>query len=377
MDLKDRIIEHRRALHQIPENAFEEHLTADYIRTQLEGMGYQVEQVAETGLLAVKEGSSEQRPICFRADMDALEMDEQTGLDYASTNGYTHACGHDGHMAILLGFAEYVSQIPTLHRGIVFVFQPGEENAGGADVVRKDPVFQKYNVEAIFGLHLQPNLPEGILGSKAGPFMAQTIELNITVEGKSSHGAEPHNGVDAIYVTSQLIQSYQGIISRSKSPLENAVLTIGKINGGSMRNLIAEKVSMEGTLRTFHMDTYNQMIRRIEEVNKGLEIIHNARVKTDFIDFCPPVVNDEALYKKVSSLFSSEEFVEMKPLTISEDFGFYQTQIPGLFLMLGIRNEEKGYTHQLHSPKLNFNEEVLCKGVEAYIKIAQAMDALT
>ena len=352
-------------------------MTADYIRTQLEGMGYQVEQVAETGLLAVKEGSSEQRPICFRADMDALEMDEQTGLDYASTNGYTHACGHDGHMAILLGFAEYVSQIPTLHRGIVFVFQPGEENAGGADVVRKDPVFQKYNVEAIFGLHLQPNLPEGILGSKAGPFMAQTIELNITVEGKSSHGAEPHNGVDAIYVTSQLIQSYQGIISRSKSPLENAVLTIGKINGGSMRNLIAEKVSMEGTLRTFHMDTYNQMIRRIEEVNKGLEIIHNARVKTDFIDFCPPVVNDEALYKKVSSLFSSEEFVEMKPLTISEDFGFYQTQIPGLFLMLGIRNEEKGYTHQLHSPKLNFNEEVLCKGVEAYIKIAQAMDALT
>ena len=376
MDLKGKIVTHRRALHQIPENAMEEYQTSAYIRRELEDLGYHVEQVAKTGLIAVKQGIGKEPPICFRADMDAIEIEEQTNLAFASVNGFTHACGHDGHMAILLGFAEYMAKVSELQRSIVFLFQPGEESAGGADIVMKDPVFQKYAISAIFGMHLQPNLPEGLLGSRAGSFMAQIIDFNILVEGKAGHGAEPHNGVDAIYVAAQLIESYQGIISRSKSPLESAVLTIGKIEGGSMRNLIAEHVRLEGTLRTLHMDTYKHMVERIKEVNKGLEVMHRARIEADFIDFCPPVVNDEGLYRKISSLFSAQEFVEMEALTISEDFGFYQTQMSGLFLMMGIQNEKEGHTHPLHSSKFNFNEDVLYKGVEVFIKIAEAMGAI-
>ena len=376
LDLKEKIIETRRYLHQIPESAFEEYKTSEFIKKELTEMGYQVEQVAKTGVMAFRKGTGSQRPICFRADMDALFIEEKTGVDFASKNGFMHACGHDGHMTMLLGFARYLSSLKEIKRSVLLLFQPGEENAGGGEVVLNDAAFKKYDVEYIFGTHLQPDLKEGIIGTKPGAFMAQTIEFNISIEGISSHGAQPHNGIDAIYVASQLISSYQSIISRNINPLESAVITIGKINGGTMRNLIADRVTLEGTLRTFNMDVYNHVIDRINEVNEGLEKMYGVKIKADFIDFCPPVVNDPYLYKKFAEGMKPGEFVEMDPLTISEDFGFYQTKIPGLFLMLGTRNEKLGYVNPLHSSNFNFDESVLLKGIQTYIGILEKFDAI-
>ncbi len=370
-DLKEDMIETRRDLHRIPEPAFEEYKTSEYILNKLTALGYQVERVAKTGVLAFRKGTSNERPICFRADMDALEGEEKTGLDFASTNGYMHACGHDGHMTMLLGFATYLAEIREIKRSIVLLFQPGEENAGGAEVVLKDENFKKYNIESIFGFHLQPEIPEGQVGSKAGPFMAQTIEFNIFIEGKGCHGAQPQNGIDAIFIASQLVNSYQSIISRNVDPLESAVLTIGKINGGTVRNLIAENVKLEGTLRTFDLDVYEFVKQRVVKINQGLEAMYDVKIDTDFIDFCPPVVNDTELYEDFVALTDPTEFIEMKPMTITEDFSFYQREIPGLFLMLGIKNDAKGFTYPLHSSQFNFDEEVLLYGIELYTRIAE------
>ncbi len=375
-EMKEEIIQTRRYLHGIPEPAFKEYKTSKYIEEKLTDLGYTVEKVAKTGVLAYREGTSNKRPICFRADMDALDGEEKTGLEFASSKGYMHACGHDGHMAMLLGFAKYLTGIKEINRSIVLLFQPGEENAGGADVVLKDQNFKKYNIESIFGFHLQPDIEEGKVGSKPGAFMAQTIEYNITVEGKGCHGAQPQNGVDAILVASKLVDSYQSIISRSIDPLESAVLTIGKIQGGTVRNLIAEKVMLEGTLRTFDMEVYHLAKNRMVQINRGLEEMYGVKITTDFIDFCPPVVNDEELFNQFMNVVDPEDFIEMKRMTISEDFGFYQREIPGLFLMLGIRNEKKGFIYPLHSSQFNFNEEVLLKGIELYTKIAKLFNVI-
>lgn len=375
-DLKEELIETRRYLHQIPEPAFKEYKTSKYIEEKLINLGYEVERVAKTGVLGFRKGKSNERPICFRADMDALEGEEKTDLEFASKNGYMHACGHDGHMTILLGFAKYLSEITDLNRSVVLLFQPGEENSGGADIVLKDENFRKYDIEYIFGIHLQPAIEEGKVGSRPGPFMAQTIEYNITIEGKSCHGAQPHMGVDAIYVASKLIDNYQSIISRSIDPLESAVLSIGKINGGTVRNLISESVRLEGTLRSFNMDIYECIEKRMLEINEGLEKMYNVKISTEFVDFCPPVVNDIELYNKIIKSIDTSEFVEMKPMTIAEDFGFYQMEIPGLFLMIGTKNDEKGYNHPLHSSHFNYDENILLHGVETYTKIAKEVNII-
>lgn len=374
-DLKKDIIEIRRYLHTIPETAFNEFETSEFIKKKLLDLGYNVETVAKTGVLAFKKGKRQLRPICFRAEMDALNIKEDTGVSFSSNNENMHACGHDAHMTILLGFAIYLSKL-DLKRDVLLLFQPGEENAGGADVVLNDEVFNKYNVEYIFGSHVQPDLNEGKIGLKSGPFMAQTIEFNIKIKGISSHGAQPHKGVDSIFVASQLINSYQSIISRNKDPLQPAVLTIGKIIGGTVRNLIAEEVNMEGTLRSFDMDIYKFVRERMIAINKGLEKMYNVEIEIKFIDFCPPVVNDEKLFKEFVDILDEDEFVEMEPMTIAEDFGFYQMKIPGLFFMLGVRNEKLGFIHPLHSSKFNLDEQILLKGIDMYSRIARKFDIL-
>lgn len=253
----------------------------------------------------------------------------------------------------------------------MLLFQPGEENAGGADIVMNDDCFKKFDIGCIFGLHVQPEVEEGRIGVKSGPFMAQTIEFNIEIEGKSSHGAQPHKGIDSIVVACQLVNGYQSIISRNTSPLQPAVLTIGKIAGGQVRNIIAEVTRLEGTLRTFDINTYRDIRNRMEEINDGLEKMYNVNVKTDFIDFCPPVVNDNNLYEKFVGLLSEDEFVKMEPMTISEDFGFYQMKLPGLYFMLGSKNDANGYTYPLHNSKFDFDEKILCKGVDIFTRIIE------
>lgn len=374
--LKEEVIQIRRYLHAVPELAFKEFETSKFIKNKLLELGFCVESVAHTSVLGFRKGQSNKRPICFRADMDALPIEENTDLSFKSKNENMHGCGHDAHMAILLGFAIYLSKLDNIKRDVVLIFQPGEENAGGAEVVLKDKIFKSYNIESIFGLHVQPEIDEGKIGLRAGPFMAQTIEFNIIVKGKSSHGAQPHKGVDALYVASQLLSSYQSIISRSIDPLQPAVLTIGRLKGGTARNLIAERAVLEGTLRTFDLNIYKSISEKMIQINKGLESMYDVEIQTEFIDFCPPVINDNKLFKDFVEILDKDEFVEMGPMTISEDFGFYQTEYPGLFFMLGCRNEELGYIYPLHNSKFNFNEDILLKGLDMYIRIGKRFGIL-
>jgi hippurate hydrolase/N-acetyldiaminopimelate deacetylase len=371
-DLKYEIIQTRRDLHNIPETAFNEIKTSEYLRDKLLNMGYNVESVARTGLIAYKQIDENKKTICFRSDIDALNILEETNLSFSSSNSNMHACGHDAHMSILMGFAKYLLDA-NLDKHAILLFQPAEENENGAKYVIEDPTFQKFNIESIFGLHVQPDLAEGVIGVKPGPFMAQVVEFDIKISGKSCHGAQPDKGIDSIILASQLINNFQSIITRYKSPMEPAVLTIGEINGGTSRNIISGETILKGTLRTFDIDVYNLIRDKMLAVCKGIEVMHEAKVTINFFGFNPPVKNDAFLYQKFTELFEPDELILMEPMAIAEDFGFYQMEIPGLFFMLGCRNESKGHIYPLHNSKFDFNEDILLTGVETLARIAEKL----
>ncbi|HEY8364603.1 MAG TPA: M20 family metallopeptidase [Haloplasmataceae bacterium] len=369
-NIKKQVIEYRQKLHQIPEIGFQEFKTQAYIKKELTKMGYIVEEVANTGIIAYKKGIKK-GAIAFRADMDALAIMEKTSLPFASQHpGYMHACGHDGHMSILLGLALYLSELDVI-QDIVFIFQPAEENLGGAKVIVEEGYIEKYQIQKIFGLHLLPELSEGKIGLSCGALMAQVGEFDIKIHAKSSHGAMPHKGIDGIFVASQLINSYQSIISRNLDPLTEAVVTIGKIYGGEARNIIASEVTLNGTIRAFNDEVYQTIKRRITEINKGLEKMYSVVIDTELRDMYPSLINDYELYLFMKENLDKNQIVEIKPMMIAEDFSYYLQKIPGYFFILGTKNEELGYTHPLHSCYFNFREEVLFTGIELYIKLCE------
>lgn len=367
---KEETRRYRRDLHKMPEIGFCEIETSNYIRSKLEDFGYKVRSVAKTGLIAFMEGENKDESIAFRADMDGLKIVEETDLSYQSRNfDQMHACGHDGHMSILLGFAHYVSEIKSLNKGILFIFQPAEEGPGGAKIIVDEGILNDYKVKHVFGLHLFPGLHEGEIGIKAGAMMAQTAEFDIDIKAESGHGAIPHKANDGIIVAAQLVNAYQSIISRNINPIEGAVLTIGTINGGERRNIIAENIRLEGTLRAFDKESYMKIKGRMVAINKGLEVMFDVSIKTEFRDMYPAVVNDKKLLKEVREFLPKESMVDLDPMMIAEDFSYYQEEVPSLFFMLGIRNERAGFVHQLHSSKFNFNEDILVDGMEMYHRI--------
>jgi amidohydrolase len=373
-NLLEDVTQIRRRLHQIPEIAFDLYKTQAVLKEYLTEYGYTFEEVASTGLVAVKKGKSD-ASIAFRADMDALNVLEQTNVDFKSTHeGKMHACGHDGHMTILLGFAKYLSQLKNLNKSVVLIFQPAEEGPGGSRLIVEEGILKKYKVEAVFGFHLFPALEEEKIGLVDGPMMAMAGEMDITIHGKSAHGAEPHKGTDAIVVASQLVQAYNTIVSRNLDPLESAVVTIGTIQGGEARNIIANTVNLTGTIRTFNPAIYARIKERMLQMNQGLETMYDLKIDMELRDLYPPVINHTGLYQLMDNLLSDNEKVMIKPMMLSEDFSYYQEAVPGIFMMLGSRNEEKGYIHPLHSCYFNFDEKILLKGIETYIRICQTFD---
>jgi amidohydrolase len=365
------MIKHRQTLHQIPEIAFDLFLTHAYVKAQLESFGYETITVAKTGLIAIKKGESKET-IAFRSDMDALEVLEKTNMAFTSKHvGKMHACGHDGHMAILLGFAEHVSKLKHLKKNIMFIFQPAEEGPGGAKEIIKTGIFETYHVEKIFGFHLYPDLEEGLYGLVDGPMMAQNGEFDITIQGVSAHGAQPHKSKDAMVASAALISQFQHVVSRSIDPLTPGVVTIGTINGGEARNIIAQTISISGTMRTFNQGTYDVMKASMHAIAKGIEVSYSVDVDLEIRDYYPAVINDHALFKDVVSLLKEGTYERIKPMMFAEDFSFYQQVVPGLFMMLGTKNEEKQYTHPLHSCYFNFDEKVLTKAISLYDDICK------
>lgn len=374
MDFKQVVQTHRQYLHQIPELGFCEFQTSSYLKEQLEKLGYEVYSTAKTGILAYRKGVSEEC-IAFRSDMDGLSITEETNVDFASTiEGQMHACGHDGHMSILLGFATYVSTLSSLKKSLLFIFQPAEEGPGGAEVIVKEGVLKKFNVKSIFGLHIYPEIEEGKFGLRPGAMTAQTGELDLMIEGVGGHGAMPHKSNDALIVAAQLINSYQSIISRNLNPIEAGVLTIGTINGGERRNIIAQKVELTGTIRAFSEDVYEMIKKRMNEINHGLELMFNVKVSTQLTDMYPSIMNDPSLFDLISQSKLGEHLIEIDPMMIAEDFSYYQKEVPGLFFMLGSRNEALGYTYPLHHAKFNFSERVMMDGIKLYDEVCQLLD---
>jgi len=365
----------RRDLHRIPEIAFDLPQTSRYIRDCLISWGYTPIPAAKTGWIAIKEGAS-QEAIAFRTDMDALRVDEQTGVDFASSiKGHMHACGHDGHMSMLLGFAKEIAKMELL-KTIVLIFQPAEEDPGGAKLILDEGLLDAYPISAIFAIHLDPLVSEGKFGLLEGPMMAANGEFDLTILGLSSHGAQPHLGNDAILASSALIQAYHTIVSRDIDPLSPGVVTIGTVNGGEARNIIPQTVKLSGTFRSFETELYAKIKQRMRQIDQGISMMYNVTVENDIQDHYPPVDNDEVLARLARKTLGPDAFEPKKPLMFAEDFAFYQQIYPGLMVMLGTRNEELGYTHPLHSCYFNFREETLLIGVDYYLSMAEALGAL-
>lgn len=371
--LLDDIIKNRRALHQIPETALEEFKTKEYLKNYLISIGLEPQEVVETGLFVYIEGKDKENCIAFRSDIDALNIKEETGAEFESKHvGKMHACGHDGHMTTLLAFAKYLTTIQPLEKSVLLIFQPAEESPGRAKDIVETGLLKKYNVKAIYGMHLFPELPEGTVASKEGPFFAQAALMTTTITGKSGHGAMPHKTIDPLMAFTKIVDGYQTIVSRNLSPFDPGVVTIGKFCGGSAQNIIADTVNFWGTIRTFKEENTEFIIDRIKEIHRGIELSYRVKIDEKIDIVYPPVVNDKELYKKFVETMKDMNYVEHEALTISEDFAYYQKEVPGIFMLLGTRSEEKGFIHPLHSCHFNFDEKVLLKGVEAFARILES-----
>ena len=371
--LLDDIIKNRRALHQIPETALEEFKTKEYLKNYLISIGLEPQEIVETGLFVYIKGKDKENCIAFRSDIDALNIKEETGAEFESKHiGKMHACGHDGHMTTLLAFAKYLTTIQPLEKSVLLIFQPAEESPGRAKDIVETGLLKKYNVKAIYGMHLFPELPEGTVASKEGPFFAQAALMTTTITGKSGHGAMPHKTIDPLMAFTKIVDGYQTIVSRNLSPFDPGVVTIGKFCGGSAQNIIADTVKFWGTIRTFKEENTEFIIDRIKEIHRGIELSYRVKIDEKIDIVYPPVVNDKELYKKFVETMKNMDYVEHEALTISEDFAYYQKEVPGIFMLLGTRSEEKGFIHPLHSCHFNFDEKVLLKGVEAFARILES-----
>ncbi|WP_243141187.1 M20 metallopeptidase family protein [Alkaliphilus pronyensis] len=375
--LQDEIIKIRRDLHQIPELAFEEYKTSKYISDYLKRLHINYEgEVAGTGIIANFKGTEGKRTIAFRADMDALTIEEEAEVEYRSIHsGKMHACGHDGHVAILLGLAKYL----TINNGkikdnIVLIFQPAEEGPGGALPIVSQGYIKKYSIDEIFGLHIFPSIMEGEIGVRKGPMMSQTGEFDIHIRGKGGHGAMPHETIDSVVIAAEIITGLQSIVSRSINPIEPCVITIGRVAAGERRNIIAAEARLEGTIRSFKQEVYDLIKQRINDYVKGTKVIHNCEVILEFRDMYPAVTNDNGLTDELLKCLKDAKVHLIDPIMLAEDFSYYQKEIPGVFFFLGSRSEE--YYYPLHSSRFNFNEAVLLNGLQIFINILRQRGAL-
>lgn len=373
-EFAEKLIHWRRDLHQIPELEFELHKTRMYLIQELKAMGYEPELTwGRTAVIARLQGISN-KALAFRADMDALSVTEMTGSPYTSKHpGAMHACGHDGHMAALLGLAwalKHSENKPA--NSILLIFQPAEEGPGGAELLVKEGLLTHHEVVAIFGVHLFPGLEQGITGLKSGPFMAQNGEVDIVITGQSAHGAQPQQGVDAIVAASDLVLRLQAISAREVSPMDPVVLTFGKIEGGERCNIIAGEVRLNGTMRTFKDSVFKSVQKSIRNHASGTEAAFGCKVDVVFRDMYPAVDNDDRLTALAARSIPSDKLVWMEALMLSEDFAFYQQAVPGLFYFMGTGNEKEGFTAPLHNACFNFDESVLIEIVALNLQIINA-----
>jgi len=360
----------RRYFHSNPEIAHHEFKTSQKVKSELARLGIKTEAHAGTGILGFIKGRYE-KPVCaLRSDMDALPITEKTGLPFRSKNeGIMHACGHDVHIAVLLGAAMILAELKSsLNGSVKLIFQPAEEvPPGGAVEMIKSGVMKKPPVKMIFALHTDPNISTGKIGIRDGVMMSEVLDFNLTVKGKGGHGARPHDTIDSIVISSQIINSLQSIISRNIDPTTPAVLTIGVIEGGTARNVIADEVRMRGTIRGTKTETVRKIKKALEKITGGIIGANNAKIVLEYVAGFPVLVNSPAankiLRETVEELYGKSSIVELpKPSLGGEDFASYLQYSPGAMFRLGVRNRRVNATHQWHTDKYNSDEDSMIYG---------------
>lgn len=367
MDFQKQLTLHRRELHKIPELSRGLPKTKAYIKSVLGKLGCQVGEVMESGLYAYFDRGKE-TTTAFRADMDALPVTEVNEVDYVSLHAdRMHACGHDGHMAMVLALAQYVDTQRELPSNVLCIFQPAEETTGGAKEICETGILETYHVDRIFGIHMWPFLEAGKICSKPGPMMPRSSEITIEVFGRTSHATAPENGIDALLIGCRYIEALYALHQkRSKpdpTPEERTIVQICKMESGTARNVISGYSALLGTMRAFSEEDFSGLVSILEETAQTLSDDYGCRIQASHSEGYPPVFNNRELYHRILPAVKKQlSYEEMKlPAMISEDYSFYGLRVPSVFFFLGT-----GTGIALHSNNFDFDEQVLTQGLELY-----------
>jgi amidohydrolase len=376
--IKDIIVSTRRDIHQHPELAFDEHRTSKLVAERLESFGIEIQTgVGKTGVVGTLKGKNNGKTIAFRADMDALPIQETSDISYKSINtGIMHACGHDGHTAMLLGTAEVLSkQADKLNGTLKFFFQPAEEGQGGARFMIDDGALE--GVDEVYGIHLWNYQKYGTIGVKSGPIMAAADIFEITVHGKGGHGAAPQGTKDAVLIAAHLIQTLQTIVSRNTNPIESTVVTVGQINGGYNFNIIADKVTLRGTTRAYTEDNRQLIKKRMKEIIAGTEKTFGTKIELDYEDGYPPTVNDPTAAdnllnaaQKIVGDGAGHPYLSMG----AEDFSYFLQKVPGCYFLVGSAPEgREPLSIPHHCSHFDIDERALLVGSSVYLQLAESL----
>ncbi|MDR2519909.1 MAG: amidohydrolase [Eubacteriaceae bacterium] len=355
----------REELHKIPEPGYGEFKTQAFVMGFLKKIGLDPVPAAKTGVACfVNFGKDE--TIAFRADMDGLPITEETCLSFKSeSDGFMHACGHDGHMAMLLSFAQMLANRQVAAKAnALLIFQPAEEGPGGAEAILREGYFAAHNVTKAYGIHVHPGYPFGEVHSKPGDFFAECVELYFTLKGKSAHGAQPQDGQDALLAACHLAVQLSSLVGKTVSPLEGAVLMLGKIEAGDRLNVIAEHARLEGSLRAYSHENVENLVKRIGEISQGISASFGVLCDFRPVYFYPALKNDSSLFLEAKAL--APYILEAGKLMLSEDFAYYARAVPSVFFLLGVDDGKEEHKNALHSSRFSFDSRVLIKGVSLY-----------
>jgi hippurate hydrolase len=369
----------RRQIHAHPETAFEEKQTADLVADRLKSFGIEIHRgMAKTGVVGVLKSGTSRRAIGLRADMDALNMHELNGFAHASKHkGKMHACGHDGHTTMLLGAAKYLAETRNFDGTVYFIFQPAEEGEGGARVMLEEGLFEKFPVEAVFGMHNWPGMPPGTMGIKTGAMLAGADRFNIKIMGKGTHGALPHLGRDPVLVAAEIVLALQGIVSRNVEAQDAAIVSVTIFNAGDAFNVIPDHVTLGGTTRFFRSEVQDMIEARMRQIVDGICAAHGCAAEINYERCFPPLINTAAetqLAGKVAASVVGERHlvVDPAPMMGSEDFAFMLQKKPGSYVWIGNGDgPERGGGCMLHNPHYDFNDEILAVGASYWARLAE------
>lgn len=374
-ELQPEITAWRRDLHQHPELLYDVHRTAAFVAEKLKAFGCDevVEGMGRTGVVGVIKGKKGTGSVIgLRADMDALPIEEQTNLPYASkTPGKMHACGHDGHTSMLLGAAQYLAETRNFAGDAVVIFQPAEEGGAGADAMIKDGLMDRFGIQKVYGMHNNPGMPIGSFSMRTGPIMAAMDRIGITIEGVGGHAAYPHKTIDPVMAGSQLVMAFQSIVSRTVSPLDSAVISICEFHAGHASNVIPASAELRGTVRTLRKEVRDLVEKRMNEVCTGVALQTGARITLNYDRGYPVVVNHPAeteLAAKIAGEVGGVANVatDMEPVMGAEDFAYMLEARPGAFIFMG-----NGDSAGLHHPAYNFNDDAIVYGSSYWVKLVE------